>query len=85
MNWFFDTLSLLNRFQVACIIFVITLVVALSVKFSIYLYEKYGKKSIKKDIFEKLTKSPRYIVYGGIFLSFVAVIITVYKLWSEFS
>ena len=49
MSLFNDILSLLNRFQLACILFVISLVVALSVKLAIYLYEKYGKKCIKKD------------------------------------
>ena len=83
MSLFNDILSLLNRFQLACILFVISLVLALSVKLAVYLFERYGKTNNKKVIFEMLTKSPIYIVYGGIFLSFIAVIIKLHKMQGE--
>ena len=83
MNLFDNILSLLNNFQVACILFVALLFVALLVKLAVYLYEKHDMTFIPKNVLEIITKSPIYIVYGGIFISVMAIILKLHKMQGE--
>ena len=83
MNLFDNILFLLNNFQVACILFVALLFVALLVKLAVYLYEKHDMTFIPKNILEIITKSPIYIVYGGIFISVMAIILKLHKMQGE--